>query len=279
MARKMISTYVHVEIERGENERIATTVMAHEIPCLQAKHGEGSVHVVKDIPKEILDYARVGKEVELDRDEEWGRLIAKYGMHPTHDMETAIFVFQNDRNRMANFDLDDFITDMEGDINRDGLDDMLDMLEQFEVEIESEQPAKVERQLRNVICNALSEQNVAFEANADIKTLMAVANAVLSVTVSGTIANKVKKALGSTTKVDSNGNGNITVEELKAKLDGLNVAYKANDRKDELMYLLAETLKEKLEEYEVPFEEDEAVEVLWSKVEDHENSIKSGDED
>jgi len=277
MARKMISTYVHVEVQRGENERIATTVLAHEIPCLVATHGEGSVHVIKDVPKDILDYSRIGKEVELDRDEEWGRLVSKYGMHPTHNMETVVFVFQNDRKRMATFDLDEFITDMEGEINNEGVEEMLDMLEELDIEVDSERPAKVEAQLRQVLCEQLSERDVPFDSNADIKTLIAVAKAVLSTTVSGSVKSAVKNVLGGNKKnVDKDGNGNINKDEIKEKLDLLDVGYKVNDDKPTLLSLLAEELKSLLEEYELSFEEDEAVEVLWSKVQDHENSIMSG---
>lgn len=275
----MKSTYVHVEVERGENERIATTVLAHEIPCLQAKHGEGSIHIVKEVPKDILDYGRIGQEVELDREEEWGRLISKYGMHPTHDMETVVFVFQNNRKQMANFDFDDFVMDMEGDLNNEGVSDMLDMLEDMDIDVENEQPAKVERLLRKVLTEKLEEQNVAFDANADIKVLMAVSNAVLNMSVADTIINKVKSAVGGTknTNVDEDGDGNITNVELRVKLDTLQVSYKANDTKPVLMDLLSEELKTRLEEYEVEFDEEEAVEVLWSKVEDHENSVKVGE--
>jgi len=282
MARKFTSTYVHVTIERGENEHVPATVLAHELPCLQAKHGEGSVKIITDVPKDVLDYARIGKEVELDRDEEWGRLMSKYGMHPNFDAETVVYVYQNDKRRMAEFDVDELIADMGAITNSETLESMLDMLEDFDVDVESERPAKVESQLRELICEKLDEKGVEYRSNDDIKVLMAVAKAVLGITVGSSIKNAVKSAIGGNGKndnIDEDGDGDITVKEIKAKLDVLEVNYKANDKKQDLLLLLTEELEDLLDIYDVDHGAGDSVEVLWAKVQEHEAALKTGSND
>jgi len=273
MARKFTSTFVHVTIERGENEHIATTVLAHEIPCLLAKHGEGSVKVVTDIPKDVLDYQRIGEKLELDREEEWGRLMSKYGMHPNFDAETVVYVYQNDKIRMTKFDLDEFIADSGAVENSENIEAMLDMLDDMGVEVESERPGKVESLLREVLCEKLDDKGVDYRSNDDIKVLMAVANAVLPMTVAKTVGNAIKNAVGGgKSKVDEDGDGDITVKEIKEKLDAIEVDYNKSGNKAYLYETLEMELKLILEENEVPFEEEEPAEVLWSKYQDYKTS-------
>ena len=122
MAKAMKARRVHVIVERSLMEKIPVTVFEHEIPCIEAHHGEGSVTIAKDFPKGILDYQNVGQVVELNPAEEWSRLTAAYGRHPEANMSTCEYVFQQNRKNMVNFDLREYISMRNG-----GLDDDLEL--------------------------------------------------------------------------------------------------------------------------------------------------------
>ncbi len=90
---------VHVLVDRGPMEKIPTTVYAHEIPCLEIQHGEGSVQEITDLP-EGMDYDEIGELARLDLDEEWSRLIAKYGRHPELNVSVCEYVFQGRKDNL-----------------------------------------------------------------------------------------------------------------------------------------------------------------------------------
>ena len=115
---------VHIEVERSITEKIARTVFEHEVPCLEAHHGPGSVTIINDVPKDILDYGKVGETVALDAREEWERLKSAYGRHPEHNILTSEYVFQQNPRNMMTFNLAEYLAMRDGD---DGLDD--DMFE------------------------------------------------------------------------------------------------------------------------------------------------------
>ncbi len=91
---------VHVVVDRGPMEKIPTTIYAHEVPCLEIQHGEGSVHVPEQLP-DGMDYAENGAVVTLDLDEEWARLIGKYGRHPDMNVSVCEYVFQGQKANLA----------------------------------------------------------------------------------------------------------------------------------------------------------------------------------
>lgn len=90
---------VHVLVDRGPMEKIPTTVYAHEIPCLEIQHGEGSVQELTELP-EGMDYDEIGNVAKLDLDEEWSRLITKYGRHPELNVSVCEYVFQGRKDNL-----------------------------------------------------------------------------------------------------------------------------------------------------------------------------------
>lgn len=63
-------------VERDITSSVATEVYAHELPILEVLHGPGKVTVHESV--EI--------DAELDPDEEYARLVSKYG----HDTNTGV---------------------------------------------------------------------------------------------------------------------------------------------------------------------------------------------
>lgn len=89
---------------------------------------------------------------------------------------------------------------------------------------------------------------------------------------------KLNQLLGVIKRTTDNKN-ELSVNDIKEKLELLDVTFKANDTKPVLLEALTEELKGRLEEYEKDFDEDEAVDSLWTKVLDHEDQVKSGSND
>lgn len=71
----MLARYVQCHIRRGMSEVLAPIVFAHEVEILKEVHGDGSVTIIDDLPDH--------PPVELDKDEEFSRLMNVYGDHAT----------------------------------------------------------------------------------------------------------------------------------------------------------------------------------------------------
>ena len=123
--RMMKAKRVHVVVERSLTEKVPVTVFEHEIPCIEAHHGEGSVTIPDNLPKDILDYQAIGKVVEINPAEEWNRLIAAYGRHPEANISTCEYVFQQNRMNMFNFNLKEYLSMQNGE----ALDDEFELTE------------------------------------------------------------------------------------------------------------------------------------------------------
>lgn len=123
--RMMKAKRVHAIVSRSITEKVPVTVFEHEIPCLEAHHGEGSVTIAKDYPKDLAGYQAVGKVVEINPAEEWERLIAAYGRHPEANISVCEYVFQQSRMKMFEFNLKEYFSMRNGE----GLDDEFELAE------------------------------------------------------------------------------------------------------------------------------------------------------
>ncbi len=171
---------VHVVVDRGPMEKIPTTVFAHEVPCLEIQHGEGSVHFPERLP-DGMDYDEIGAVVKLDLDEEWARLIGKYGRHPSMNVSVCEYVFQGQKANLAK------------------------------------------------ACAEILE----------------------------------KDGRPETAGVDADGDGNMSKTEIQAALAEMGIPFHKNATKAVLLETLRDGLCQILDEAEVPYGEDDPVEVLF----------------
>lgn len=96
---------VWVKIARSMMDIPSKCVFEHELPLLQAIHGEGSVEVLEKPPVGIEPEAWQEFEV-LHVDDEWDRLANVYGNHPDSPVVLVEWVFQNDRRKLAKYGVD-----------------------------------------------------------------------------------------------------------------------------------------------------------------------------
>lgn len=133
---KFTTQRIAVIVSRSIREKCVKTVFPHEIPCLEAIHGDNSVTLVDGMPEGVkaIDIFGVRLEkvkdddgyiverpvldedmnplpnnlpVELDTATEYDALIARYGRHKVVNTSVAEYVFQNNHNNIASFELDE----------------------------------------------------------------------------------------------------------------------------------------------------------------------------
>lgn len=185
MSKMMIAVYVLVTVRRSMMEVTPQTVYSHELPLLEAKHGEGNVTLIDELP-EGVDPTPYEKTHELDVDAEWDRLDMVYGKHPEMSMPLIEFVFRGERAALAKAGLKD-----------------------------------------------------------------------------------AEKAT-SNAAIDTDGDANIDINEIRAKLDELGVERKGIRKRALLLSLLRSNLIDRLDELEAEFDEDDSVEVLAKALKDAE---------
>jgi hypothetical protein len=108
-AAKTLSRRVLVELNRDPMTKTSQLVFEHEIPLLEAVHGEGTVRVVEKASEQLDEkykqrkndiesqppskHLGLGDVFEGDPRLEYDRLIAVYGMHPEVKMPVVEYVY------------------------------------------------------------------------------------------------------------------------------------------------------------------------------------------
>lgn len=95
----MTGRLVTVKLKRNNQEAPAVTIFEHEMLVLRSMHGESCCSEKSIVPPE--EGGIDPRLVKLNAEDEWQRLINKYGAHPQAAMSTAEYTFNRDINNLV----------------------------------------------------------------------------------------------------------------------------------------------------------------------------------
>lgn len=110
MGKKVMSKRVMVVVRRDMAEATPVIVFCHEVPILQAIHGEGAISIVRDpmkvinqFPADELNEDEIKAQLEsrkgfmnpreVDAMGEYNRLVERYGMHSEVNVANVEYIY------------------------------------------------------------------------------------------------------------------------------------------------------------------------------------------